>query len=173
MIINYYRKMKNVERMSGTFKHRPYNLLEHSYMVLAYFKHFASIEDVPYDMKVLDLVMHHDILETETGDLIHPVKKLNQRTNNCWKIIEDAVIDNNPPLFKYSDNNIISGMNSRQYALFKACDYLDLFIFCKEEISFGNKGINLIKMVKNSEELINGLDFNFPKLKKYMKDYEV
>lgn len=169
MEIKYYRKMKNVDRLSGTAKHRSYNLLEHSYMVAMLFKHFASKENVAYTMAEFDLVLHHDILEVETGDLIYTVKNLNSETKECWGRIEELVIEKNFQLQRYSDENIKSGLSNLQYSLFKCCDLLDLWIFCKEEIALGNNTINMLIITERCVELIGD---KFKSIKKFMEGYE-
>ena len=169
MEIKYYRKLKNIERLSGTFKHRSYNLLEHQYMVAVLFRHFASKDNVPYDINVLDLVMHHDILEVETGDLIHTVKSLNDVTKDSWNKIEEEILKEHFQLGKYSDEALKSGMSTLQHKLFKACDVLDLWIFSKEEVSIGNKNKNLIDVIGRCEKLIPR---DFHSINKFMADYD-
>lgn len=160
--------MKNVERMSGTFKHRNYNLLEHSFGVLYLFRYFASKEDVPYGMEQVDVIMFHDCLESITGDLIYPVKNFNDETKKSWKIIEDELVKGYPQFYRYSDKQLKQSFTPLQYKLFKDCDYLDLWIFCKEEQSIGNSSPDLVQIIKKCEQLISG---HFKCIIKYMLEY--
>jgi len=168
--IRYYRRMKNVDRMSGTMKHRPYNLLEHQFMVAVLFRMFASRENVAYDMQVFDLVLNHDAVESITSDLVYPVKNASNKTRECWDIIEEEVLKSHPALERYSDKNLKEGMTESQRNLFKACDYLDLWIFLKEEIALGNTSRDIVEMLENCERLIPK---GFESINKFMVDYEV
>ena len=168
--IRYYRRMKNVDRMSGTIKHRPYSLLEHQYMVAVLFRIFASRENVAYDMQVFDLILNHDNLEAVTGDLVYPVKNASNKTRECWDTIEEEILKLHPVLERYSDNNLREGMTELQRNLFKACDYLDLWIFLKEEIALGNASRDIVEMLGNCERLIPK---DFRSINKFMADYEV
>lgn len=168
MDILYYRKMKNVERLSGTFKFRPYNLLEHQYMVAVLFRHFASLEDVSYDINTLDYVMHHDALESVTMDLIWPVKNFNKRTKECWEIIEEEIIKQNHQLDKYSDKSLKENLTPIQHKLFKNCDVLDLWIFLKEEWEMGNRSYKVKEALDNCEMLISK---DFKHITKFMESF--
>lgn len=172
-MINYYRKCKNIDRLSSSFKHRGYNLLEHMYMVTVLFKYFASKEDVSYGVYELDLILNHDILESESMDLIYPIKNLNEKTKKSWKIIEDEVTNVNPKLKRYSDKAIKEGLSELQYALFKVCDTLDLLIFVKEEISMGNNTKSMKTVYSNCLKIIDNQKFNFNSVKKFIESYEI
>lgn len=165
MDINYFRKCKNVQRLSQYYTHRPYNLLEHQYMTAVLFKHFASKEDVAYGMAEFDAIMKHDVLEVESTDLSFEVKHLNDITREAWETIEDEVLKNNPQLERYSDMKEL--LTPLQHKLFKACDVLDLWIFCKEEQQLGNQTLNTVIM--NCENLIRG---KFKSIDKYMGDFK-
>jgi 5'-deoxynucleotidase YfbR-like HD superfamily hydrolase len=169
MDIKYYRKMKNIERLSGTFKFRPYNLLEHSYMVLVLFRHFASKEDVSYDMNTLDFVIHHDGLESISTDLIWPVKNFSKITKDCWKKIEEEIVKKHHQLERYSDHNIKENLTPIQYSLFKACDMLDLWIFLKEEWAIGNHSKKIEEALENC---VNLVPKEFKHIQKFMEEYE-
>jgi len=167
--ISYYRKMKNIDRLSMMFKNRPYNLLEHSYMVTVLFRRFASIEDVPYDMNVLDIVMNHDAVESVTTDLPWDIKNFSDKTKSAWSEIEKELISVHFQLEKYSDDNIKNSLNKRQHDLFKTCDVLDLLIFVKEEIDIGNNSDYIKKVYSNCLILLENIDSQFPKIKQYIK----
>lgn len=175
MDVKYYRKCKNVDRLSTSFKHRQYNLLEHQYMVAVLFKKFAELEKLDYGLKQFDIILHHDILESLTTDLIFTVKNLNKITKRAWEIIEEEVIKVNPKFEKYSDEAIKDGLNKKQFSLFKICDYLDLWVFCKEEEALGNKTKPIKKVIEKCEELITkiSLENEFTHPIKFIKEYEV
>jgi 5'-deoxynucleotidase YfbR-like HD superfamily hydrolase len=167
--INQIRRMKNVNRLGTERITRPYNLLEHSFMVTILFRYFAEVENVFYDEYDIDLIMHHDLLETVTGDLPYNVKNLNIETEKCWAIIERDVAKGNPVLEKYTDQRIGEILNARQYQLFKACDLLDLWIFICEEFQLGNLDKNLAQI---SERCVSLIGDTFPSINQFMKEYD-
>ena len=171
MRIEYYRKLKDVSRLSRVPSLRSYNVLEHTFMVVLLFRYFAKLEDVAYDMQILDRVMHHDILESVTGDLPHDVKHFNVKTECAWDTIEHEVasVSMHTEMSLYTDIEIRAMMSERQYKLFKACDLLDLWIFLKEEQGLGNTHRILHKIVLKCEELIKG-KFHF--IDTYMDEYK-
>lgn len=169
MDINYYRKCKNIRRLQGTFIHREYNLLEHQYMVAVLFKNFASIEDISFDFNVFDKILHHDILEVETTDLIYTVKNFNEKTKQAWQDIENEILLKHFQLRKYSDHSIKSSLTENQFELFKVCDLLDLWIFCKEEKTAGNNNKQILEVISNCENLILN---KFDSVTKFINTYE-
>jgi 5'-deoxynucleotidase YfbR-like HD superfamily hydrolase len=167
---------RNIQRMSGRFIHRSYDLTQHQWLVGMLFRHFALLDDVSHDINVWDIVLKHDIVETATMcDLIWPVKNLNEKTKEAWEVIEDEVLQINPQLERYSDKAMKEGMTSRQFALFKACDYLELLVFCKEEQAFGNQTKEIVEVIYNCECLIKKYcqEFNFVNLQKFVENYEL
>lgn len=167
--IKYYCKMRNIQRLSMMFTHRPYNLLEHQYLTTVLFRHFASLEDVPYDMNVLDLVMNHDCVESETSDLPWDIKNFSEETKKCWNIIEKEVCKKHFQLNRYSDENLKSGMTKLQHDLFKAVDTLDLMIFVSEEINLGNNTVAIRNVLHNCYEILNKIESQFPHVNEFIK----
>lgn len=167
--------MKDIQRLPNTPHHRGYNLLEHGLVVGMLFRWFASEEDVPYDINVFDKVLLHDYVESVTGDLNACVKKFNNKTQVAWDIIEQEICDNDPVLSPYSDKNIKGYLTDEQYRLFKMCDTLDLWIFCRNEISLGNGSKKLRKCLDNCQKLLekysNGWN-DFISIQKFMYQYE-
>lgn len=169
MEIRHYQKMRNVDRLMGTPKNRRYDLMQHSYMVSMLFCHFAKLESVPYDKVVLECILHHDIVEVLTGDLIHPVKNFSKVTKDCWEQIEEEILNCNPEFQPYSDHEMRNTMTTTQFALFKACDLLDLYIFCKEEQALGNSTEGISYVISNIGNL---LPKQFESVNKYISNYE-
>jgi len=167
----YFRAMKDVDRLSGVSKLRNYNLLEHSFMVATYFKMFASLEDVPYSMIELDMVMNHDILESVTGDLSYEVKNFSDKTKKCWYEIEQEILTKDFQLQRYSDSNIKGTLNERQFALFKFCDIFDLWVFLYEEITLGNNNHRIVEIKERCEYILSEKREMFPKAYKIFKTY--
>lgn len=126
--------MKEIQRLPNTPHHRGYNLLEHGLVVGMMFRWFASEENVPYDINVLDKVLLHDYVESVTGDLNSCVKNFSPATKAAWDLIEREICGNDIVLQPYSDDALKKGMTELQYRLFKMCDYLDLWVFCKTKL---------------------------------------
>lgn len=139
------------------------------------FRWFASEEDVSYDINVFDKVLLHDYVESVTGDLNACVKKFNDNTAAAWDIIEYEICHGDANLLPYFDEEIKKTMTDLQYRLFKTCDYLDLWIFCKNEIALGN-ACKKIKMCLNNCEValcrISNDFKDFKSIKKFMEQYE-
>ena len=180
--------MKDIQRLpntphhkfqfhNGTINthHRGYNLLEHGLVVGMLFRWFASEEDVSYDINVFDKVLLHDYVESVTGDLNVCVKKFNDNTAAAWDIIEYEICHGDANLLPYSDEEIKKTMTDLQYRLFKTCDYLDLWIFCKNEQALGNTSKKLLTCIINCEQLLEKYTDGwklFKSVQKFMNQYE-
>lgn len=167
--------MKDIQRLPNTPHHRGYNLLEHSLVVGMLFRWFATEENIAYDMNVFDKVLMHDYVESITGDLNACVKKFNERTAKAWDIIESEVCKSNTVLAPYTDEAIRASMTEEQHGLFKMCDYLDLWIFCRNEIALGNTTTKITECLHNCETLMSRISMQWQRYKsiaKFMKEYE-
>lgn len=167
--------MKDIQRLPNTPHHRGYNLLEHGLVVGMLFRWFASEEDVSYDINVFDKVLLHDYVESVTGDLNACVKKFNENTAAVWDIIEYEICHGDVNLLPYSDEEIKKTMTDLQYRLFKTCDYLDLWIFCKNEQALGNMSKKLLTCITNCEQLLEKYTDGwklFKSVQKFMNQYE-
>lgn len=156
MNIYHYRRLKNVNRLNTEPITRPYNLLEHSYMVTILFCHFAKLEHIEYDAVVLEAILHHDILETITGDLPWNVKNHNANTQSSWINIEEEAVKMKDQFEPYTDQNLENVMDTPQYTLFKTCDMLDLWIFLQEERRLGNMSLACFEIMERAKKLIYG-----------------
>lgn len=173
--IKYLLRMKNIERMSGTYKHRSYNLLEHQYMVGMLFQYFAKEEGMEITLEELNICLTHDYLESATGDLIHPIKNLNEITKSSWEAIEEEVVKKYKFFYKFTDKNInLAFQNERNFNLFKICDYIDLFLFCVGEVNIGNNSSEIEEIYRNSYILINEilLKDNFISVREFLSNFE-
>lgn len=167
--------MKNIERLSNVPHHRGYNLLEHGLVTGMLFRWFASQEDVAYDINVFDKVLLHDYVESVTGDLNYLVKHHNQTTKEAWDVVEKEVCGDSVVLRDYTDKEIEKQLTPMQFKLFKICDYLDLWIFCKQEYALGNRCRSLLECIHNCEIMIWDITGGFTKfksVKQFMDQYE-
>ena len=156
-MIKSLRKQKQVERLQGKFKFRGYNLLEHSYMVATLYIHVCKHEGLEANMNQIDAILKHDILETITLDLPYDIKHLNRKTEEAWSVIEDQSINNKAPnLIDYTDVEISMLFSPQEWIIFKVCDALDLWMFCKEEIRLGNTSRDMFNVINKCEQLICG-----------------
>ena len=167
--------MKEIKRLPNTPHLQGYNLLEHCYTVAMLFKWFAAEENVSYDMETFDKILLHDFVESVTGDLNACVKKYNEKTDAAWKVIEEEICNSDIILSKYSDKAIKGSMKELQYRLFKTCDYLELWIFCRREQALGNKTKKICECINNCHKLMAKYSDNwkyFKSIKKFMEQYE-
>ncbi len=168
--LSYYRKMLHIQRIPGVFKTRPYNLAEHSYYVTVLFLRFCKLENVGIGPSAIELVMDHDVLETISADLPYHVKNLNESTKRAWNIIEEEVVKAKPAFKDVSDDALEIGLSSKQFQLFKACDLLELWIFCKEEVLLGNKSVEIQKVIDTCNTLLTQ-KVRFESIIKYMEEW--
>lgn len=152
-MIDNYRKLMTIDRLAGKFKLRPYTLDRHSYFTGILFSHFAKLENVKYDAKILELIFMHDMMEVITTDLPWNCKNLNDTTKECWATIEDEAAKAYPDFQKFSDDNIKNSLTEEQFNLFKVMDYLELFLFIHEEILLGNKTSEMIDIYERCIDL--------------------
>ena len=171
--INALLGMKERERLSGTPHHKGYNLLEHGLVVGMLFRWFASEEDIAYDINVFDKVLLHDIAESVTGDCPYHVKNFDSKSSYLWDQLESHICGQDPFLRNYTDSAIRETLTPLQFKLFKICDYLDLWIFCKQELALGNSSNKLVSVIENCEKLISSIsEGGFKSVKKFMEKYE-
>jgi len=167
--IRHLLGMKDIHRLPNTPHHRGYNLLEHSFVVGMLFRWFASEENISYDINVFEKVLMHDFLESVTGDLNHCVKSYNDKTREAWHIIEKEICNGDSTLSGYSDEALKESMTHMQFLLFKMCDILDLWIFCKNEEALGNNTCKLKAVIKNCEEMFKEYSNNWTYFKSILK----
>jgi len=174
--ISNYRKMLNIQRLSGTYKQRSYNLAEHSYYVVILFQHFAEIEKIDYDVKELSLILRHDLVEVLTGDLIYTVKNSSPDNKERWELIEDEIIGKHKEFLPYSDSSIKSFLTEDQFRLLKICDLLELWIFLQEEKIAGNKNWSVFDISDRCVKLITSYCLSgnrqFLSVIKFMNSFE-
>ena len=152
-------------------KTRRNSLLEHQFMVAFLFKHFAELEKIKISLKVFDLVMNHDALESITSDLPWPVKNFTAITKKAWKELEHEIINYTPELRVYTDGGLRRELTTEQHDLFKTCDTLDLWIFVQEEISYGNNSKDIKKVESNCLNIFRSIQTKFPSVENFLKSF--
>lgn len=166
---------RDIPRLTGIYTHKSYDLMQHQFVVCNLFMYFAEKENINYTLNELKLVLNHDLVETATRcDLPYTIKNLNKVTKRAWEVIEEEVVNVSPELKPYSDKAIKEGLNEKQFALFKVCDYLDLIIFIKQEMSLGNNTKRIIEVHNNCLKLIPDIckRHKFDNILKFMEHYE-
>lgn len=172
--INAYKRMASVDRMAGRLKIRNYSLAYHQYYTTLLFMHFAELEKVEYNMDVLKIIMKHDFLEAFTNDLPWPIKNLNEKTKECWEKIEHETAKEFPELALYTDDVMKEVMTEQQFYLFKMCDYLELWLFMKEEMLMGNHVEGIVFVENKCRELILKISdekYKFYSVLVFMREY--
>lgn len=169
-LIENYRKMLNIQRLSGIYKTRSYNLAEHSFGVATLFIHFAKKEELEYSKQDIENVLNHDIVETVTFDLPYHVKNHNQITKKLWATLEEEIVKHFPHLENFTDAHLEKSFSSVDlYRLFKACDILELYLFCKEEWTYGNMSPELQKVILKCESILYE-DFYFNTISDFISE---
>lgn len=174
--IKYLRKMLNIQRLTGTKKHRSYNLAEHSYYVALLYDYFGMEEHIR-TTDTLKYVLLHDYMEVFTADLPYHVKNLNEKTKGIWASLEKEVYIERAS--KKSDLVLTDEMleydllTTPQFQLFKACDLLELWLFLTEEYEMGNQSVEILRIMEKCEDLLQSPDseFSFESIKEFMNEY--
>lgn len=130
------RKMRHVQRLAGTPIIKPYTLAEHGFYVALLFKEICRTEDLEVTADDMEFCLLHDILETETGDLLYPAKHASPYAERSWDIIEQEVLKKHAHLGWYTDEHFNDQPEKKK--VWQAADMLDLYLFCKEEQQLGN-----------------------------------
>lgn len=136
------RRMRDVPRLAGFFKTRPYSDAEHCYYTGMLFEDIAYADGVPVTKEEIYWVYRHDAFEVLTGDLLYPAKNTNRATQSFWESIELEIAERNPALAPFTDYEATRWFQPVSLALFKDCDSLELLMFCEEEKSRGNLLLN-------------------------------
>lgn len=148
--LSYERRMRHVQRLAGTIILKTYSLAEHCYYTGLLYMLIAKEDNVDIKITDIDKVFHHDILEVETGDLLYPAKHATKSCESWWDNIENTIINLRVPfLARYMDDQGWSSETALR--LFKACDMLELYLFCLDEHRIGNSDPTLLRVIENIE----------------------
>lgn len=131
------RRMRDVHRLSGFHYSRPYSDAEHCYYTGLLFIEMARAHGVHPSIDQVFWVFCHDAMETITGDLLYPAKNTNSETKKAWETIEREVSKKNKWANAFRDAKGMEILGTVQWNLFKACDSLELWMFCVEEEQYG------------------------------------
>ena len=110
--------------------------------------------------------MRHDVFEVVTGDVLLPVKIHSNETKRKWEEIEEEIVEAHPLLKPFTDTAAENYFTHVSWKLFKACDLLELYIFCEEELALGNHGVGVITVLRNCAKLLP--EFGFVTITKYV-----
>lgn len=103
---------------------------EHSARVAGLLIAVYAPERVPYEL--LHHAILHDVAEFRTGDVPAPIKWSSDEISRALK-------EENEIFWQEIGLDARVGLlNRSQYLIFKTADYLDLAIFCNDEIGLGN-----------------------------------
>lgn len=161
------RKMKDVNRCSGTRLSRPYTLDSHGAFVADLYYLFATRTGFEPTAKQLFYILNHDIMETETGDLLYPAKNLNPKVADAWDSIEAAIAETDETLI--TDVELSEKFTENEYALFKACDMLELWITCVEEARMGNNTLALRQIIATAQKILDR--YAIPCIHQFMMEF--
>ena len=166
------RRIQYVERLAGSYKLRSYDNARHQYFVGVMFIRLAKEENIPITVDILEKVLCHDLVELYTGDLLNTAKNITPTAKKLWNEFESEIVNGIPSLFGYDDQSIHGSMTEDQFLLFKACDLLELWCFCREEQILGNSSSHNQKVVKNCEFLLFKAIERFPSIGEFMTGFE-
>lgn len=136
-----YRRLAWIDRWTILRRIKKQNVAEHSYFVTLYVLEISNYIGLKVSNNFTMHCLLHDMGEIVTGDIQRPYKK---EIKSTYGIKLDV--------------NLPTGLSPLSYEEKKVLKIADLFeaaMFCKEEISIGNKCMNkiLIDYVKDLEEI--------------------
>lgn len=136
---NALRALKNCNRFSGLQLIHPMSVALHCYYTGLLFQIFADYEQVEFTVRDLLLVLKHDVLESVTGDMLHPAKQFNSDVKTLWDRIEKILINSANFSFLAPFSDQLENFSSEEvFGLFKLADILELYIYMCEEMALGN-----------------------------------
>lgn len=141
--LHVQNRENNIQRCALAKKNQGYSLKQHCQGVLSITLDLLGIlGETPLTSLQTSQVLHHDIMETFTGDLPYTVKNLSDEVKDSWDFIEAEVIERvselYPSLAFYTDRAIRDSLSPRQFAIFRIADTADLWLYTEEEIRLGN-----------------------------------
>ncbi|MEJ2248060.1 MAG: HD domain-containing protein [Candidatus Lokiarchaeota archaeon] len=157
-IFKHLRTLKNCTRLNSHLTIQPYNVAVHCYYTGILFEILSDLCDINVSKKEIIYVYRHDILESITGDVLYPAKHFDNIVDTYWTNIENRIIDSDRYEYLSFYNNVKTFFNEDTWSLFKTCDILELFLFCKEEKTLGNSDKAMLHVYANCEEhLLNNV----------------
>lgn len=165
----YLRALKNARRLNGVPLVQVYSTAEHSYYVAILFDAMAKAHGITYTVNEMRFVLQHDVLEAVTGDVLLPVKIHSEETKKLWERIEELLTrEAHPSLKDITDEAAETFFDPIVWKLFKACDLLELFLFCREEIEMGNTNDQVMAVFRNCANLLP--EFGFEKITEIVEE---
>lgn len=155
-INTHRRKMDHVHRLSGFKLFQEYSLTHHCFHTGILFMEIAWKERIKIDKESIDFVFKHDILETVTGDVLYPAKYYSHHTETAIKVLESELTKEGAEfnhLRHYTDDYAEAFMDPKALKLFKACDLLELWEFCRTEYNLGNKSV--VPIINNCRSILS------------------
>lgn len=153
---DYVRKMNHVNRLGLMQTSRPYSIAEHGFQTAMLFLEVCREERLLVSAEELEAVMLHDIVETVTGDLPYPVKNHSPEVRDKWEQIEQTfVAERIPELIGYTDTGLRAQLDEDKHRIFKACDLLELMIFCTEEMERGNRTREMMEVWRTCMRILD------------------
>jgi 5'-deoxynucleotidase YfbR-like HD superfamily hydrolase len=143
-VIDAIYRLRDIVRFSGLPLIRQNTLVEHCYNTGNLFVEMAKAEGLAVTQEEIMFVFRHDLLETVTGDILRPTKKLTKSIEFNWECIENEIVHTNKYswLSAYTDFWARNHMSKKAHELFLACDLLDICYTLKNELLKGNVVVN-------------------------------
>lgn len=156
--LNIQLEETTVQRAGTVPKIQHYDLKQHSAGVLGIMLDLITILELPgLSTQETNLILHHDVLETFTGDLPWTIKNASIQTQDAWAKIEETILkiqEKEAPILKqYMDEFLMKKLSRTHFVLFKFADMFDLYLFCIRERQLGNTSQRMAEMWINARAI--------------------
>lgn len=170
------RESSEVDRAHTVRIHRRYTVGQHSYnvaMLVLYFGlHPTSLMDEQFVKDVALRALMHDIAEVGVGDIPAPVKWSSEVLKSEIDRLESIWVDEYvPPHLRCFMRDFSPSCRT----FIKVCDYLELVLYCNEEIMMGSTAPSMHSMRRAaldyllSDEVIGAAEKSSPALSMFIR----
>lgn len=158
LMLKSIKRMRFVHRSAGVPCVHNQNLMEHGFRTAILFYLFSKAKGKRISASDLFYVLMHDVLETETGDLLWPAK---HKGNNedLWATIEQEIVSEKQHLKEFTDDHFKKDQEKQR--LFKETDMLEFALTCLEEIELGNASYEIKKGLNTATSFLRDEDIKY------------
>lgn len=159
--ITTIRRLSSVRRCGTLRTIAPQSVAEHSYYVtLIAWEIGLNLQSLGWELdlnSVVKMALFHDAEEAIMGDIPYPVKRASEELRNSLKLVKREILEK---FFDRKVNNVITQLESgkfkmeREAQIVSAADYVELYLYCSEEMQLGNRSQELQNIMYQCQQII-------------------